>query len=99
MSDGPIGGARGSQEQKGRRRKKKRREGGERGMYRGDTFPKLKVVAYGSRMASEISERKLEETTIEIKAMATPGRSLSAVLAWGTYEVLKARNGCDQVCN
>lgn len=31
MSEGPIGGARGSQELKGRRRNEKRREGGVRG--------------------------------------------------------------------
>lgn len=47
-------------------------KGAERG---GDTFQGLKVVEYGSRMGTEISEMELE-MTFEMKAMARTSRSL-----------------------
>ena len=47
-------------------------KGGESG---GHTVPGLKVVEYGSRMGTEVSERELE-MTFEMKAVARTSRSL-----------------------
>lgn len=59
----------------------KGREGKE-GERRGDTFPELKVIEYGSIMGTEVSEGELE-MTFEMKAVARTSKSLVGNLRMG----------------